>query len=153
MRIFIVLAAALALTQEPAPPAFEAVSVRANTSGQTRMSAGVRGRTYTAVNTPLRPIIAAAYDLSLQSFRLIGGPAWIGADRFDITATLPDGAGRRELPMMLRALLAERFKLVAYAETREAPIYALVVARADGRLGTGLRKADVDCDAVPADRD
>src|SRR6185369_7699127 len=154
MRVFIVVfAATFALAQTPATPTFEAASVRTNTSGQARMSGGVRGRTYTAVNMPLRPIIAAAYDLSLQSFRLVGGPAWIGADRFDITGTLPEGAGRRELPMMLRALLVERFKLVVHTETRETPIYELVVARRDGTLGSGLRTADVDCETTPADRD
>jgi len=154
MRTFLALVTTLiALAQTPATPTFEAASVRTNTSGEARLSAGVRGRTYSAVNMALRPIIAAAYDLSLQTFRLLGGPAWIGADRFDITGTLPEGAGRRELPMMLRALLADRFKLVVHTETREAPIYTLVVARADGRLGTGLHKADVDCDAAPADRE
>src|SRR5262245_6547807 len=122
MRTFVALAAALmALAQQPPAPAFEAASVRTNTSGEARLSAGVRGRTYSAVNTPLRPIIAAAYDLSLQGFRLLGGPAWIMADRFDITGTIPEGAGRRELPLMLRALLAERFKLVVHTETRDTP--------------------------------
>jgi uncharacterized protein (TIGR03435 family) len=153
MHILLAVAATLAALAQTPGLTFEAASVKANTSGQARMSAGVRGRTYTGVNTPLRPIIAAAYDLSLQGFRLLGGPAWMGADRFDITATFPEGAGRRELPMMLRALLADRFKLVVHTETRETPIYALVVARADGRLGTRLRKADVDCEAAPADRD
>lgn len=40
---------------------------------------------------------------------------------------------------MLRTLLAERFKLVARTEMREQPVYALVLARADGRLGPNLR--------------
>jgi len=145
--------ALIALAQTPPPPTFEAASVRVNSSGQARMSGGVRGRTYSAVNMPLRPIIASAYELSLQTFRLVGGPAWIGADRFDITGTVPEGSTRRELPLMLRALLADRFKLVVHAETRETPIYTLVVARADGTIGAGLRKADVDCEAVPLDRD
>jgi uncharacterized protein (TIGR03435 family) len=153
VRNLLALAATLALAQTPATPTFEAASVRTNTSGQARMSGGVRGRTYTAVNMPLRPIIAAAYDLSLQTFRLLGGPAWIDAERFDVTGTLPEGAGRRELPMMLRALLADRFRLVVHTETRETPTYKLVVAGRDGKLGSGLRKADVDCETAPADRD
>jgi uncharacterized protein (TIGR03435 family) len=51
---------------------------------------------------------------------------------------------------MLRALLADRFQLIVHTETREAPMYALVFARDDGRLGPGLRKASVDCEAVQA---
>jgi uncharacterized protein (TIGR03435 family) len=149
----ILLALALAVLAQTPRLTFEAASVKSNTSGQARMSAGVRGRTYTAVNTPLRPIIAAAHDLSLESFRLIGGPAWIDADRFDVTGTMPEGAGRRDLPGMLRALLLDRFKLAVHTETRESAIYALVVARSDRKLGSGLRKVDIDCEVTPADRD
>ena len=49
---------------------------------------------------------------------------------------------------MLRAMLADRFKLVTHTEMREAPMYALVMARTDGRFGPQLRKASVDCEAA-----
>jgi uncharacterized protein (TIGR03435 family) len=48
----------------------------------------------------------------------------------------------------MRRLLAERFRLVAHNEMRETSVYALVVARSDGRLGPQLRKAAVDCFAI-----
>src|SRR4030095_3452432 len=49
---------------------------------------------------------------------------------------------------MLRSLLVERFKLASHKETREMPIYALMKARADGKLGPGITTAAVDCASV-----
>jgi uncharacterized protein (TIGR03435 family) len=46
---------------------------------------------------------------------------------------------------MLRALLAERFKLMAHTETKEQPVYALVPARIDGRLGPKIKLSSMDC--------
>jgi len=51
---------------------------------------------------------------------------------------------------MIRALLAERFKLAAHNEDREMPIFALVLARNDGRLGPQIQKSTTDCDAIMA---
>ena len=57
----------------------------------------------------------------------IEGPSWLETDCFDISAKLPDGATRDQLPAMLYALLTERFKLVAHKEDRSRSGYALVV--------------------------
>lgn len=49
---------------------------------------------------------------------------------------------------MIRAMLEDRFKLTTHRETRELPVYNLVVARSDGRLGPNLKKSALDCDAI-----
>ena len=46
---------------------------------------------------------------------------------------------------MLRAMLADRFKLVVHVEKREQPVYELLLARSDGRLGSGMQPSNVDC--------
>src|SRR6185312_12179700 len=53
---------------------------------------------------------------------------------------------------MLRSLLRERFKLVVRRETREMPIYAMVRAREDGKLGVELKSSTTDCEALGAAR-
>jgi len=80
-----------------------------------------------------------------------GGAKALQSDKFDVIATTDPGASQEQVFLMLRALLAERFKLVVHRETRDLPIYALVIARKDGRLGPRLRPSNVDCSAAPSD--
>jgi uncharacterized protein (TIGR03435 family) len=126
---------------------FEVASVKPNKSGDQRVMIQMppNGR-YTATNVALRMLLRQAFDV--QDFQIVGGPNWLATDRFDIVAKPPEGMTRpEEMRLLLRALLADRFKLVAHNETREMPIYSLVVARADGKLGPKLSAAKVDCDA------
>jgi uncharacterized protein (TIGR03435 family) len=134
-------------TEASKASAFEVASVRLNTSGIFRQAQTMEGRTYRATNVPAKSLILRAYDLVLQDYRLVGPPAWASSDRFDIVATLPENTTGRDIPTMLRALLAERFKLVVHTEARESPAYALVLARNDRRLGPQLQHAAVDCGA------
>lgn len=89
-----------------------------------------------------------AYDL--QAFEIFGGPSWATSDRFDIEATMASSASqpRDQGPRqrrLLRALLAERFKLVVHEERREMPVYSLVLARTDRALGGQLRPFKGEC--------
>jgi uncharacterized protein (TIGR03435 family) len=142
-------------------PSFEVASVKQNISGEsrTRMQTQPGGRLI-VTNARLKSLIATAFDMSepqsLIDSRILGGPEWIGSERYDINAKAntefkpsPDGPPR-ELLLMIRSLLLERFKLKAHMETRELPIYELVLARADGRLGPEMRKPAADCDAAIA---
>src|SRR5690242_21113633 len=61
----------------------------------------------------LRELIPIAYDV--KPFQ-VAGPDWLGQQRFDITATLPENATKEQIPAMLRALLEERFKLKAHRD-------------------------------------
>jgi uncharacterized protein (TIGR03435 family) len=142
----------------PAAPAFEVASIKPNKSGDNRVliQFPVGGR-FTATGVTVRNLIAMAYGVPqpLPPFRIIGGPSWIGADRFDIIAKteieVTPGPGG-PLPLMLRGLLADRFKLVVHNETRELPIFELVMAKNDGKLGPKLNVAAVDCAAIAAAR-
>jgi uncharacterized protein (TIGR03435 family) len=110
------------------------------------------GGRYTATNVTLRTLLKSAYGL--HDDQLIGGPGWIDADRFDIAAKAEGyatpSAFRDGARLMLRPLLADRFKLVVRHERRDLPVYALVLARADGRFGSQFRRSDAgDCNGFP----
>jgi uncharacterized protein (TIGR03435 family) len=77
-------------------------------------------------------ILERAYGI--KSTPQIEGPDWLWEERYDIDATLPEGASREQVPAMLRGLLADRFKLAAHIVNREAPSFALVVGKAGSKL-------------------
>ena len=81
----------------------------------------------------LSQIVGQAYDI--QTVRVLGGPGWMSADLYDIVAKTGNvDAGENEVRAMLRALLAERFKLAVHRETKELPLYTLVVAKNGPKL-------------------
>jgi uncharacterized protein (TIGR03435 family) len=112
----------------------------------------------TFTNVTLRDAILIAYriDLSLARFTVVsvGGESSISGRKFDISAVPSDnpGAGREQSLVMLRTLLAERFGLRVHTEMRELPVYALTVARLDGRLGPQFRSPSHDCAAFQVGR-
>jgi uncharacterized protein (TIGR03435 family) len=134
--------------------AFEVASVKSNPNDvaesiSLQPNGGVR---FTGFR--LRTLITIAYGSPrLQRFdQFIGGPSWLGVDRFDIVAKAEgdisaDAQGRRSdrLPAMLRTLLTDRFRLRVHDETREMPAFALRLARKDGTRGPQLRESTIEC--------
>jgi uncharacterized protein (TIGR03435 family) len=90
--------------------------------------------------------------LEKPDYRIIGAPRWIDTDRYTIMAKAPDGTPQRALTTLLLNLLKDRFQLATHVETRELPIFNLVMARADGRLGPSLTATPADCQAIVAER-
>jgi uncharacterized protein (TIGR03435 family) len=117
-------------------PTFEVASVKVNRSGLSGGALSSRANGFTAINETVRQLVIVAYGT--EFFRVLGGPDWIASERFDVQARTATEVPVEDLRLMLRALLADRFRLVARTETRQLPIYELVVS-ADG--GPGLRPA------------
>ena len=144
------LSPATAVAQDA--PAFEVASVKpsnpnpdpSNPLNMIALMLPQPGGRFTATNTPLRMLIMAAYELK-QDAQLTGGPPDVLAAKYDITAKAPVAFIGKELPQLLRTLLADRFKLKTHTETRELPVYDLVLARSDGRLGPELKPSKSDC--------
>jgi uncharacterized protein (TIGR03435 family) len=133
----------------PAAQNFEVASIKPSSPnptgplGGTPMILPALGR-LTAQNVTLRMLVMTAYNK--QPFEIVGGTPWWNSNKFDITAKAEDGtAGLDQMRTMLQGLLADRFKLKAHAETREVPIYNLVLARADGRLGPKMKASSDSC--------
>jgi uncharacterized protein (TIGR03435 family) len=80
----------------------------------------------------------------------IEGPPWINTEFFDINGRAAPSATPDQIREMARTLLADRFKLMMHTEQREVPAYTLTIGRSDGRLGPGLMKPAIDCDAYRA---
>jgi len=149
LAVVVALAIGASLRAQSAAPGFEVASVKPSNPnpsgplGAAPMVLPALGR-LTAANVTLRMLIMAAYQK--QPFQIAGGPEWQNSLKFDINARAEDGSASTDTTLaMLQALLADRFKLKAHTETREVPIYALVVARDDGRLGPKLKPSTDDC--------
>ena len=128
--------------------AFDVASVKPNISGDMRVSVqAMPGGRFTATNAPLRTLVREAY--AVQGFQLSGGPGWLDSDRFDIVAKSERHPTPLQMRVMLRALLAERFRLSVHTDTREQLLYALVLARTDGKLGPHIRPTGADCAQAP----
>ena len=93
-------------------------------------------------NVSLKNVIQNAYDVKGYQ---ITGPKWLDSERFDITAKIPKGTTKDEFKLMLQNLLAERFKLALHRETKNLPIFGLVVAKGGPKL-----KESVDDTPAPA---
>jgi uncharacterized protein (TIGR03435 family) len=87
-------------------------------------------------NMTLKEMIVNAY--SVQSFQVSGGPAWVDSVHYDISAKAGGQVSREDVLLMLQALLADRFQLAFRRETRQLPVFALVLAKKDGKLGPRL---------------
>lgn len=129
---------------------FDAASIRPNTSQSDR--AGYErppdsGR-FTATNNSLEMLVTTAYKL--KDFQISGGPLWIKSAHYDVTAESPQThVTPEQFRAMLRALLADRFKLVAHTETKEVPVYVLAPAKTGFKI---TAVTDVDCPKYEADK-
>ena len=149
MSAVLVLAAGAALGQASAPgPVFEVASVKPAApldaskimSGQMHVGMRMDAARVDIGSMSLADLIRVAYRVKPYQ---VSGPDWMTSERFDVLAKLPEGASREQVPEMLQALLAERFKLAVHRESKEHAVYALVV----GKNGPKLKESPPDADA------
>ncbi len=117
--------------QVPAPE-FDVTSVKPSREGGWQGIDTSPGR-IRANSTTLGRCIRQAYDLGPH--QLLGGPAWIDTDRWEIVARADSPIDNDDVLMfMLRRLLADRFQLAVHRETREQPAYLLEVDKNGPKL-------------------
>ncbi|SPE39144.1 conserved exported hypothetical protein [Candidatus Sulfopaludibacter sp. SbA3] len=83
----------------------------------------------------LKALLLNAYDVKPYQ---IQGPPWLDTERFDVNATMPPETTKEQFRAMLQNLLAERFKLTIHRETKQLPVYLLVV----GKNGPNMRESN-----------
>jgi uncharacterized protein (TIGR03435 family) len=139
--LFALSSATLVRAQAPAganrSPAFEVATVKPNKSGTMQANVGMLPDGVNFINIPLRGIIQLAFGIN-QPSKLAGVPDWAVTERYDINARAAGPVTPEERRLMLQALLADRLKLVTRLEKREVAVLALMLARADGKLGQNL---------------
>ena len=129
-------------------PSFEVASVKLNTSGREGGTLGPRGDIFFATNVPFRTLLVYAFAPSnglLLRQQIIGAPDWADSDRYDIQAK-PEGNARvvpgEQTKLMVQALLEDRFQLKAHRETREMPVYHLVLNKRGPKLSADQTPPD-----------
>jgi uncharacterized protein (TIGR03435 family) len=113
-------------------PVFAVATIKPSDPNSRRRGFGIQPGQFSTFNTSLLSLIT--FSWGVQNKQVIGGPAWINSEQYDIVGR-PDGEGQpneQQWKVMIQKLLAERFHLVFHRETRELSVYALTVAK-DGQ--------------------
>ena len=126
---------------------FEVASIKRNMTS-TQQGSGLAGPQpggrYVALGATLRRLVGDAWRGS-GGMDVVGGPAWADSYRFDVNAKAEGEPGPAQILLMLRPLLADRFKLKVHTEARERDVYLLVMARSDRKPGNGLQESTPQC--------
>jgi bla regulator protein BlaR1 len=131
-------------SSNPPLPTFEVATIKPNLASDDRRSIYMAPGKFVMTGIPIKELIRFAYDLKSDA-QLIGGPGWVGTERFDIEgkesqadieafAKLPPDQVAVQVRLMVQSLLAERFNLKIGHDTRELPVYALVIAKNGPKL-------------------
>jgi uncharacterized protein (TIGR03435 family) len=115
--------------------AFEVASIKPSAPGQrgVRIQIAPGGR-FVANNVNVKFLIGEAYNI--RDFQISGGPSWIGSERYDITAKADgeENKGPEAFRPMVQGLLKDRFQFKSHMETKELPVYHLVVGKNGSKL-------------------
>lgn len=117
----------------PALPQFEVASIKPIDPANPQKSVNLRGGELKATSYSLKNLIQLGWDV--RSFQVLGGPAWLDSDKYDVDAkpAVPleifASEGMRQFRLMVQSLLAGRFRLKLHPETQEMRVYFLVVGR------------------------
>ncbi len=132
------LAAATAFAQTISAPAFRAADVHVSAPNAQRMIIGVfpESDRYELRGATMVDLISNAWGVAGN--KIVGGPGWLALDHFDVVASFPVGSTPEAIKSMVKALLADRFKLVVHDDTRPLTGFTMTVAKG----GAKLKKAD-----------
>ncbi len=130
--LWIPLSLALALPAQTT--SFEVAAIKPNRSGGGGSSIRAGKGQIGMENVSLRKLTLFAYGIPDDREYALSGPDWLGTERFDILAKFPADTPLDQVRVMLRTMLAERFKLALHRETRMLPAYELVVAKGGPRI-------------------
>lgn len=120
-----------AFSQPGAPaPVFENADVHVSVPGGRTQAIGRfrPGARFEAGGLTMLDLVVKAYGVADRDW-VVGGPAWLGTDRFDIVAEVPADVRQTAMQPMLQALLANRFHLVVHRDTKPMPVYALTAGK------------------------
>ncbi len=128
-----------------ADPSFEVATIKPTKPDEQRKLITVQGQKLVTVNVSVTDLLKFAYGLNEK--QIIGAPAWLGTDKYDINAK-PDAEGMpsdKQIKSMVRKLMAERCKLTFHNEKKELPVYVLSVSKG----GPKLNKSQGDPNGLP----
>ncbi len=137
MKTLILLPMALASIGYAQTVAFGAASIKPNVSGPGPSSLRVTAGRAAMQNVSLKKVMLNAYGIPDDREYTIDGPEFLTAEHFDIDATFPADTPVPKVREMMQTMLAERFKLALHKETRQLPMYSLVVAKGGPKMHEG----------------
>jgi uncharacterized protein (TIGR03435 family) len=146
----LVLATAHLIAQ--APQVFDVVSIKPRIAAlplrvgiptAAQVVAGEPPDRFDRRDTSLLSLITEAYERF--PFEIVGGPDWMRSKSWEVSAKVSAPVSRAEMRELVRRMIEDRFALKSHVETRERPVFRLMMARSDGRLGPKIKEAAMDC--------
>src|SRR4051812_8739223 len=147
IHISVLAAVSVGLVLQAQAPTFDAASIKRYVGPESGGVVVVRPGHLRLTNAWITQFLSGAWDSPMG---IKGLPEWTRKEKFDAEFRWPVNTPPEQVVEMFRNMFVERMKLQVHYEPIDDPSFALTVARADGRLGKGLTRSTLDCEAVAA---